>query len=140
MADKKKSDRTIQYVLQLTRQAFNQARKLGIYAGESPTNAVKWPTLDNMKLRYLSITEAETLLTALRAKSQNLHDMSLLSLHCGLRFGEISKLTWSCVNSEAGTLAILNAKTGSQNRVFDSTSNGHVASRESRGTREKAGN
>jgi integrase len=114
MTDEKKSDRTIQYVLQLTRQAFNQARKLGIYAGPSPTDAVKWPRLDNMKLRYLSITEAEALLTALAAKSQSLHNAALLSLHCGLRFGEISALTWSCVNPEAGTLAILNAKTGSR--------------------------
>lgn len=114
MADQKKSDRTIQYVLQLTRQAFNTARKLGIFAGESPTDAVKWPRLDNMKLRYLSITEAETLLAALALKSQALHDVALLSLHCGLRFGEIAALTWSCVNSEAGTLVILNAKTGSR--------------------------
>ena len=114
MADKKKSDRTIQYALQLTRHVFHTARKLGVYTGESPTNAVKWPRLDNMKLRYLSITEAETLLAVLATKSQNLHDVALLSLHCGLRFGEISVLTWSCINSEAGTLAILNAKTGSR--------------------------
>jgi integrase len=114
MTDGKKSDRTIQYVLQLTRQAFNTARKLGVYAGDSPTKGVKWPKLDNMKLRYLSISETETLLAALAAKSQSLHDAALLSLHCGLRFGEISTLTWSCVNPEAGTLAILNAKTGSR--------------------------
>jgi integrase len=114
MAGQKKSDRTIQYALQLTRHVFHTARKLGIYAGESPTNAVKWPRLDNMKLRYLSISEAETLLGALAAKSNTLHDAALLSLHCGLRFGEISALTWSCINSEAGTLAILNAKTGSR--------------------------
>jgi integrase len=114
MADAKKSDRTIQYVLQLTRQAFNTARKLGIYAGESPTKGVKWPKLDNMKLRYLSISETETLLTALAEKSQSLHDTALLSLHSGLRFGEIAKLTWSCWNRDAGTLAILDAKTGSR--------------------------
>jgi len=114
MSDKKLSDRTIQYVLQLTRHVFNTARNLGIYAGDNPTKAVKWPKLDNMKLRYLSIDEAETLLKALAAKSQNLHDLALLSLHTGLRFGEISALTWSCVNWEAGTLAILNAKTGSR--------------------------
>jgi integrase len=114
MTDKKLSPRTIQYALQLTRGAFNQARRLGIYAGESPTKAVKWPKLDNMKLRYLSIDETETLLKALAAKSQKLHDMALLSFHCGLRFGEIAALTWSCLNSEAGTLAILNAKTGSR--------------------------
>jgi integrase len=114
MADKKKSDRTIQYVLQLTRQAFHTARKLGVYAGESPTDAVKWPRLDNMKLRYLSISEAETLLAALAKKSKNLHDAALLSLHCGLRFGEIAVLKLSCANLEAGTLAILNAKSGSR--------------------------
>jgi integrase len=114
MADKKLSDRTIEYALQVTRSVFNTARKLGIYTGDSPTKAVKWPKLDNMKLRYLSIDEAETLLVALAAKSQNLHDEALLSLHCGLRFGEIAALTWSCVNFEAGTLAILNAKTGSR--------------------------
>jgi integrase len=114
MADQKKSDRTIQYALQLTRHIFHTARKLGVYAGESPTNAVKWPRLDNMKLRYLSIPEAETLLSALAAKSQNLHDVALLSLHCGLRFGEIAKLTWSCVNWDAGSMAILDAKTGSR--------------------------
>jgi integrase len=67
-----------------------------------------------MKLRYLSIDEAETLLKALVAKSQNLHDVALLSLHAGLRFGEISVLTWSCVNWEGGSLAILAAKTGSR--------------------------
>jgi integrase len=114
MADQKKSDRTIQYVLQLTRHVFHTARKLGIYNGDSPTNAVKWPRLDNMKLRYLSIDETEKLLAALTAKSQNLHDVALLSLHCGLRFGEIAALTWSCINLDAGTLAILNAKTGSR--------------------------
>ena len=114
MADKKRSGRTIQYVLQLTRHVFNTAAKLGLYTGPSPTKAVKWPKLDNMKLRYLSLDEAETLLAALAAKSPNLHDMALLSLHCGLRFGEIAALTWSCVNRDAGSLAILNSKAGSR--------------------------
>lgn len=114
MADKKLSARTIEYTLQTIRQAFNMARSLGIYTGESPTKAVKFPKPDNMKLRYLSIDEAEKLLAALAAKSQSVHDMALLSLHCGLRFGEIASLDWSCVNLEQGTLAILNAKTGSR--------------------------
>ena len=54
------------------------------------------------------------MLVALAAKSPNLHDVALLSLHAGLRFGEIAALTWSCVNWEAKTLAILNAKAGSR--------------------------
>jgi integrase len=114
MADGELSARTIEYVLQIIRQGFHMARKLGIFAGESPTRAVKFPKPDNMKLRYLSIEEAEKLLAGLAAKSQSAHDMALLSLHCGLRFGEIAALTWPCVNFEQGTLAILNAKTGSR--------------------------
>jgi integrase len=114
MKDKKLSPRYIQYALQIIRQVFNKAHKLGIFNGESPTKAVDWPKLDNAKMRYLSIAETETLLKALADKSKNLHDMALLSLHCGLRFGEIAGLTWSCVNLEQGTIAILNAKTGSR--------------------------
>jgi len=114
MVSKKLSDRTIQYALQVIRQVFHTAKKKHVYEGESPTSAVHWPKPDNMKLRYLSIDEAEKLLAALADKSQSLHDQALLSLHCGLRFGEIAALTWSCVNLKNGTLAILNAKTGSR--------------------------
>jgi integrase len=129
MADKKLSNRSIQYVLQLTRQAFNKARKLKIYIGESPTDGVTWPKLDNMKLRYLSITEAEKLLAALATKSQNLHDVALLSFHCGVRFGEIAKLTWSCVNWEAGSLKILDAKTGSRTAYLTAPAKAMLESR-----------
>ena len=114
MTDKKLSNRTIQYVLQLVRQVFHAARKLGVYQGESPTRNIRWPKLDNMKLRYLSSDEAVKLLSALETRSKNLHDVALLSLHCGLRFGEIANLKWSCVNLEAKTLTILNAKAGSR--------------------------
>jgi len=114
MADKKLSARTIQYVLQIIRHAFKKAKDSKIFDGDSPTKNIKWPKPDNMKLRYLSIDEAEKLLAALSTKSQTLHDAALLSLHAGLRFGEIAALPWSCVNLEAGTLAILNAKTGSR--------------------------
>lgn len=114
MTDKKLSARTIQYVLQIIRHAFKRAKDNKIFDGDSPTKAVKWPKPDNMKLRYLTIDEAENLLAALATKSQTLHDAALLSLHCGLRFGEIAALTWPCVNLEQGTLAILNAKTGSR--------------------------
>lgn len=129
MIDKELSSRTIEYALQLIRHAFNTARKLGVYAGTSPTKGVKWPKLDNMKLRYLSLGESEILLAALAAKSQSLHDMALLSLHCGLRFGETVALKWSCVNWEAGTLAILNAKAGSRTAYLTGAAKDMLASR-----------
>jgi len=112
MKDLNRSDRTIQYVLQTIRHIFYKARKL--YKGESPTKDIKWPKLDNAKMGFLSVTQAEELLDALAMRSRTLHDISLLSLHVGLRFGEIAALTWSCVNWTEGSLAILNGKTGSR--------------------------
>jgi len=129
MADKKLSARTIQYVLQIIRHTFKKAKDGKIFDGDSPTKTVKWPKPDNMKLRYLTIDEAERLLAALAAKSQSLHDATLLSLHCGLRFGEIASLTWSCVNLETGTLAILNAKTGSRTAYLTDRANTILESR-----------
>lgn len=130
MKDKKLSPRYIQYALQIIRQVFNKANKLGIFNGASPTKAVDWPKLDNAKMRYLSIEEAETLLAALAQKSQNLHDMALISLHCGLRFGEIAGLTWGCVNLEQGTIAVLNAKTGSRTAYLTDQTAAMFAGRE----------
>jgi integrase len=130
MAGKNLSPRYVQYALQIIRQVFNIARKLGVYQGESPTKAVKWPKVDNAKMRYLSIDEAETLLKALAEKSQTLHDMALISLHCGLRFSEITSLTWGCVNLDQGTLAILNAKTGSRTAYLTDRAKEMLASRE----------
>lgn len=130
MIGKKLSDRTIQYALQVIRQVFHTAKKKHVYEGESPTSAIHWPKPDNMKLRYLSIDETEKLLARLAKKSQHAHDMALLSLHSGLRFGEIAALTWSCVNLEQGTLAILNAKTGSRTAYLTERAKDMLESRE----------
>lgn len=130
MTAKKLSDRTIQYVLQVIRHAFNIAIIKKKYDGHLPTRGVKFPKPDNAKLRYLSIDEAETLLNALAEKSKNLHDMALLSLHCGLRFGEIAGLTWSCINLEQGTIAVLNAKTGSRTAYLTDQTAAMFAGRE----------
>jgi len=46
------------------------------------------------------------------SKSKQLHDMSLLSLHCGLRAGEIFNLTWNDVDFEHGTIFVKDTKSG----------------------------
>jgi len=104
----KQAGRTKQYALQVIRQVYNHAKL------NSPIEKSDWPKFDNAKRRFLSIEEADRLLEALAKHSQNLHDEAMMSLHCGLRFGEIASLTWNCINWSAGTIAILNAKTGSR--------------------------
>ena len=58
----------------------------------------------NGRLRFLSRQEADLLLNALEKKSQKVYEMALISLHCGLRFGEITALTWADVDRTHGML------------------------------------
>ena len=114
MADKGQSPRSIEYALAVTRQIFNTAKRLGAFEGENPTAKVKFPKPDNGRLRFLTHKEADKLLEALKGKSADVHDMTLLSLNCGLRLGEIAALTWQDVDLERGTLTIRDAKAGSR--------------------------
>jgi len=118
MADAGQSPRSIEYALSVVRQVFNTAKRLGVYAGENPTAKVKFPKPDNGRMRFLTHEEADNLLEALQAKSADVHDMALLSLNCGLRFGEVAALTWQDVDLERETLTIRDAKAGSRYAFF----------------------
>jgi len=114
MATGGQSPRSIEYALSVVRQIFNTAKRLGNYDGENPATKVKFPKPDNCRMRFLTHEEASALLDALKEKSADVHDMTLLSLHCGLRFGEIASLTWQDVDTERGVLTIRDAKAGSR--------------------------
>ena len=106
MHDKKCAPRSIAYCLAVVRQIFNMARRLGRYTGDNPVGKIKKPKVDKRRLRFLSHEEADRLLDALALKSPNVHDMALLSLHCGLRAGEIFGLEWGYVDMERGVITI----------------------------------
>jgi integrase len=101
-----KSPRSIQYALALVRQIFNFAARHGIYTGTNPVHKVKGPKLDNKRVRFLTREEAQELLEKLQEKSPEVWALALLSLHCGLRAGEIYKLTWGAVDLEKGLLLV----------------------------------
>jgi integrase len=108
------SQRSIIYALAVVRQVFNQAKKAKVFTGENPTSGVKLPKPDNGRMRFLTHDEADKLLEALARRSTEVYDMSLLSLHSGLRFGEIVSLTWQDVDLERGILTVRDAKAGSR--------------------------
>ena len=114
MKDGGQSPRSIEYALAIVRQTFNVAKKLKVYTGENPTKDVDAPKVDNGRMRFLTRDEAEKLLNLLKTKSADVYDMTLLSLHVGLRFGEIAALTWADVDIEKKVLTIRDAKAGSR--------------------------
>lgn len=110
MADAGRSPRSIQYCLAVIRQVFNHARRLGLYDSEAPTARVKRPSADNRRLRFLTHQEASDLLEAIGNISFEVRDMTLLSLHCGLRAGEIFNLSWGDVDLDRSILTLRDTK------------------------------
>jgi integrase len=113
MKKKNCAARSIEYGLAVVRQVFNYAHTHGFFDGEPPTRKVKLGKKekgDNQRQRFLTKDEAETLLGALKAKSQQVFEMALISLHCGLRAGEIFSLRWADINLEKGRILVRNAK------------------------------
>ena len=83
---------------------------MGEISGENPVKGVKMPTLSNRRERFLTHEEADLLLKELLKVSKSVHDQSLLSLHCGLRAGEIFNLKGQDLDFENGVIHIMDSK------------------------------
>ncbi len=118
LQDAGRSPRTVEYVMATFRQTWNAAKRAGLVVGDSPSKVVKQPKYDNRRQRFLSPAEAETLLAALKERDTTLYEIALVSLHTGLRAGEIFGLTWGCVDQERGILTLLDTKSGKNRAAF----------------------
>jgi len=118
LMDAKRSPRTLEYVFATIRQAWNMARRDGLVTGESPTGEVKRPKADNKRVRFLSHEEAVKLLNALQATDQLAHDLTLLSLHTGMRAGEILALKWGHIDVDRGIITVMDSKSGRGRAAF----------------------
>lgn len=87
-----RSPRTVQYVFSTIRRIWNDAKAKGIIAEDCPTKKIKLDRFDNKRARYFSHAEADLFLKELKKKNDSLWQMAMVSLHCGLRFGEIAGL------------------------------------------------
>ena len=116
--DAGRSPRTLQYVLATFRQVWNMARRDALVDGDTPTRSIKKPKVDNRRVRFLSHKEADTLLNVLQEKDTTAYNMALLSLHTGLRMGEIVKLKWGHIDTERGLIRVMDAKGGVGRAAF----------------------
>jgi len=110
MSDAGLAARTIRYALGAIRQVYNFSRFNNLFSGEIPTTKVKIPQADNRRYRYLTYEEAYQLLQSLSSKSMQIYEVALVSLHCGLRAGEIFSLTWADLDFDNGTMFLRDTK------------------------------
>ena len=120
----KRSPRTIEYVMATFRQVWNLAKETGLTVVDSPSKKVKIHRPDNERKRYLTDTEAESLLSALKEKSEQVSHISLVSLDSGARFSEIARLSWGHVDIGGGIITYVDTKMagGTKSRVVPMTS------------------
>lgn len=110
LMDAQRSPRSIQYCLAVTRQIFNYAFMHGLFNGDNPVKKVKQPKVDNKRLRFLTVEEADLLLSFLKIEAPELREMALISLHCGLRASEIFSLSWIDININQDTIVVRDPK------------------------------
>lgn len=106
------SPQTIKHCIALIRQIYNQTNNWGDYDGPNPVKAVKMPTVRNSRERFLTPNEAHLLLEEIKVRSKTTHDIALLSLHCGMRAGEILNLKGQDIDLQHGIIHIRDPKNG----------------------------
>jgi integrase len=107
-----KAPRTVQYVFSTIRRVWNDARAKGIISEDCPTKKIKLTSFDNKRARYFTHEQADKFLTELRNRNEDLWKMALISLHCGLRFGEIANLRRGDIDPRRKLIGIRDSKGG----------------------------
>ena len=110
------SAQSVTHNLGLIRRVYNKAVEWGMYSGLIPT--VTMPTIDAQRLRYLTRKEAAKLLAELKTLSGLWHDIVLLALNTGIRFGDITRLIGRQINFEAGYIDVVESKPGTYAAYF----------------------
>lgn len=116
LISKRLSPATVKHCLVLIRQIINKGIGWGIFTGPNPVRETSrmdkgfLKSSDNKRLRFLTFEEAKNLLTKLKVKSIQTHDICFLSLNTGMRMGEIFALTWQDVDLTHNIIHIRNPK------------------------------
>lgn len=88
------------------------------YTGANPVKNVSFPTLNNKRERFLSFEEAQNLLQELKKGSQTSYEIALVSLHTGMRAGEIFNLRTQDLDFSNGIIRIADPKNKSSRHAF----------------------
>ncbi len=107
-----RSPRTVEYIFSTIRKVWNDARAKETIFQDCPTKKIKLDRFDNKRTRYFTHKEADGLLAKLKIEHEPTYRQALISLHCGLRFGEIAALRWGDVDTERKIIGVRDSKGG----------------------------
>ena len=118
---------SVRLIMGNIRRVYNKLIEWDLYTGANPMAKVKLPKADNARDRFLTADEAQTLLAAVKKRSLLWHDISLISLHTGMRLSEILGLRSQDVDLKNKVIH-LDGKTGRRSipvneLVFETLSN-----------------
>ena len=117
-----KSPKTIEHGLSLVRRIYKKMIAWDKYHGLVPTDRVEWPRYDNRRDRWLTPAEARALMTGVRDRCRDrgraFWRVCMVALYTGMRFGEIASLSGECVNLAAGTIRVVETKSGRDRTVY----------------------
>ena len=106
------SAQTVKHALALLRRIMLRMVKWRLWRGQLPFDDFDMPRVNNARTRILTPYQAQALLEALAITSPRTYQMSLISLHCGLRFGEIAVLTRQDLDFDRMSILIRDPKGG----------------------------
>jgi len=90
--------KTVHYIIGIIKRVINKMDDWGLYHGTKPFSKITLPKVNNRRMRFLTPEEAHVLLDELKQHSLAVYLQALISLHCGLRFGEIAELKISDID------------------------------------------
>ncbi|MDR3362608.1 MAG: site-specific integrase [Desulfovibrio sp.] len=111
---------SVRLIIGNVRRVYNKMTEWDLYSGPKPMDKVKMPKVDNARDRFLTADEAQTLLAAVAKRSPLWHDISLTSLHTGMRLSEVLGLRPQDVSLKS-RLIHLNGKTGRRSIPMNDT-------------------
>lgn len=103
---------TIRHYISIIRVVFNIMTKWGEYSGPNPVTGISIPSVDNERTRFLTQREAAMLLDELCCRSLDTFRIAQLSLHTGMRAGEIFALRGEHIDLREGIIRIVEPKSG----------------------------
>jgi integrase len=107
---------TTKNILTLFKSIFHKCQEWNIISQDvrCPVKISKFLRIESHRERFLTYKEASIILDALQHINCKVYAVAKISLHTGMRIGEILKLQYHHINLDTGNISIVNGKNGSR--------------------------